>query len=1193
MVKHAHKTAKAQTGESLALEELSWSRLLRVRPRYQRSVHLGRDLKDANALDGYHLTPLAKSVLNRIADGLEPASRARAWSLTGPFGSGKSSLALLLAQAFAAPTVITRGARQMVAHHAPDLCKELFGRLLGCDDGLLPVIAVGDRRSLDAILLESLVDALRAFWAKESSDLLDRVESAAKRTKSQAIPAREVADLFVQAAAMVHDADRAGKGLLVILDEAGKALEHAALNPSRGDVLLLQELGEAAARSGGTPLVFVVLLHQSFDRYASRLGSTERNEWSKVQGRFEDIPFQEANEQLLRLVGAALEKKPLPPTVSRILDSVALDVARLVKLSGVKPRLLQQMLSSTAPLHPCTALALGVLFRSRIFQNERSLFAFLATNEPKGFMEFIRRPIDLGEPLFTLDRLYDYVVTTLGPRIYSGESQAWAQTEAALRRLPQNADATDARVLKTVGILAALGEATGLVASQAVIAVAISDGRAARTREAVLSSIKRLEAASILVHRRYSDAYQIWEGSDLDLDALVGEAHSRIDPSASLTKRLERIAKPRPVVARRHFFQTGTLRYFEVRFGDECLLAGSLNPADPSADGVIFLVLPASNAATERLRSALKVAGGRRAFEGLAHPVLVGLPRNVEEIRGLSFDLAALEWVQSNTPQLQSDPVARRELSGRIAEADRLLRRALGSLLGGANTGTWHHVRGDEVVRSSRDLARVVSDLCDQLFASAPYIHNELLNRRNLSSAAAAARRSLVEAMVEKPQQKSLGIEGTPPELSMYRSLLEHHGLHRVDGDVGKFGEPRNRKQGSLKPAYEHIQKMLNSASGTRLALEQVYEQLRAAPFGLKDGPIPVLVMAALVEPGADIAIYEDGAFVPQLTGAIAERLLRGPSKFQVQRFRVAGARAELFQELIGPETWASGKVRSLLPLVKQLVRLARDLPDYSRNTRSVSEHALAVREVLLRAKEPGPLVFTDLPRACGFEPLSETSDLPKAKLDELVARLKTALRELQSAYPHLLNTIESELRNTFSLPTIARAARTELSARAKQLMPMAVETQLKGFLIRVADDAIDHDAWVESIGTLLGGRPPATWHDRDSEAFAINLAQVSRRFATVEAFAVERGGMQLAEGTKLLRLSVAEPGMQDQERVVAVRTSDQKHISALAEELRRLVAGQQDISKDAVLAALAYVARDVVTELSATDQFSAEEKRP
>jgi hypothetical protein len=285
--------------------------------------------------------------------------------------------------------------------------------------------------------------------------------------------------------------------------------------------------------------------------------------------------------------------------------------------------------------------------------------------------------------------------------------------------------------------------------------------------------------------------------------------------------------------------------------------------------------------------------------------------------------------------------------------------------------------------------------------------------------------------------------------------------------------------------------------------------------------------------------------------------------------------------------------VRTLLPLVKQLVRLARDLPDYSRNTRYLSEHALAVREALLRAKEPGPLVFTELPRACGFDPLTESSKLPKAKLDELVARLKTALRELQSAYPRLLNAIENELRNTFSLPADVHAARKELSARSKQLMPMAVETQLKGFLIRAADDGLDRDAWLESVSTLLGGRPPASWHDRDREAFAINLAQVSRRFATVEAFAVERGGVELPEGTKLVRLSVAEPGAEDQERVVAVRASEQKHISALAAELRRLVAGQQDISKDAVLAALAYVAREVVAELSATDELPAEEERP
>ena len=64
--------------------------------RYVRSTDVARDLTDPSALDGYVVTASARSALERLVAGLSPASTQRAFRLTGPYGSGKSSFALLL-----------------------------------------------------------------------------------------------------------------------------------------------------------------------------------------------------------------------------------------------------------------------------------------------------------------------------------------------------------------------------------------------------------------------------------------------------------------------------------------------------------------------------------------------------------------------------------------------------------------------------------------------------------------------------------------------------------------------------------------------------------------------------------------------------------------------------------------------------------------------------------------------------------------------------------------------------------------------------------------------------------------------------------------------------------------------------------------------------------------------------------------
>src|ERR1700688_3311570 len=80
------------------------SDLFRIRNRFLRSAHLERDFQDPTAFSGYVVTDFAKSCLGRVAYGLKARSGQRAWRVTGDYGSGKSSFALLLAHLFAGKT---------------------------------------------------------------------------------------------------------------------------------------------------------------------------------------------------------------------------------------------------------------------------------------------------------------------------------------------------------------------------------------------------------------------------------------------------------------------------------------------------------------------------------------------------------------------------------------------------------------------------------------------------------------------------------------------------------------------------------------------------------------------------------------------------------------------------------------------------------------------------------------------------------------------------------------------------------------------------------------------------------------------------------------------------------------------------------------------------------------------------------
>ena len=72
---------------------------ININNSYSRSTNLERDTGNRAALNGYILTGRVLEMVERITAALN-AGTGGAWSVTGPYGSGKSSLAVFLAALF-------------------------------------------------------------------------------------------------------------------------------------------------------------------------------------------------------------------------------------------------------------------------------------------------------------------------------------------------------------------------------------------------------------------------------------------------------------------------------------------------------------------------------------------------------------------------------------------------------------------------------------------------------------------------------------------------------------------------------------------------------------------------------------------------------------------------------------------------------------------------------------------------------------------------------------------------------------------------------------------------------------------------------------------------------------------------------------------------------------------------------------
>src|ERR1700749_3139895 len=363
--------------------------LLRIQNRYLRSVNLERDFADPKALNGYVLTLKAQDSIKQLAVGLGPKSGQRAWRITGDYGTGKSSLALLTAHLFSGQDIgLPTHLRRTVNFKEIGIARPQ----------LLPVLVTGTREPLSVALLRSLYRALLSTCVRgRLPAVIDEIKSQIEAANGTGVPDDQVLRLLTKAGEHVTASGK-GSGLLVILDELGKLLEYAALNPHRQDVFLLQTLAESAARSGSRPLFIVGLLHQGISAYADQLSESAQREWEKIAGRFEELLFNQPLEQVTILVADALKvrtellSKPIT-TQAKVDMSATLD---LKWYGASSPR--EAMIDNAGklyPLHPTVLPVLVELFR-RFGQNERSLFGFLLSNEPFGLQDFSKQPATAG-----------------------------------------------------------------------------------------------------------------------------------------------------------------------------------------------------------------------------------------------------------------------------------------------------------------------------------------------------------------------------------------------------------------------------------------------------------------------------------------------------------------------------------------------------------------------------------------------------------------------------------------------------------------------------------------------------------------------------------------------------------------------------------------------------------------------------
>ena len=404
------------TGDSIA------SRVT-VRRRYVRSIDLARDVDDPVALEGYVVTPSVRDAAGRILAGLDPDSSQRAFRVVGPYGAGKSAFGVFLAQLLRergqgpATSLLSRATGEQV-DVAPWQPAIITGRRVSFARELLRVV-VGDHHEWTTDFGEAKAEA-EAMLAQEGS-----------------LDPHAVTAQIAEAAAELRRVT--GKGLLLLIDEMGRFLEHVAA--STEDPSIFQALAERSGGRSGADLAVVGFLHHRFADYVSGLGGWIEAEWTRSAERYEELSFGSSTEQSLFMLGRALTPVRRHATTVRRRSEEIYSEAMERGLFAASRRDVVNIAPSLYPLHPAAVAALASGIR-RFGQNERSLFGFLQSLEPAGFKRFAHATRYGHEYWYLAPRAFDHLAATIGDAPGGNRARRWSLAFDALASVADLSEST-------------------------------------------------------------------------------------------------------------------------------------------------------------------------------------------------------------------------------------------------------------------------------------------------------------------------------------------------------------------------------------------------------------------------------------------------------------------------------------------------------------------------------------------------------------------------------------------------------------------------------------------------------------------------------------------------------------------------------------------------------------------------------
>ena len=833
--------------------------------------------------------------------------------------------------------------------------------------------------------------------------------------------------------------------VLFSIDEFGKFIEYGLEDSNSNDIFDLQTLAEYINKKNNYKLI--ISLHKAFSEYTNGLASITYTDWDKIQGRFENIVFKDDYYEMLNIFKETISLKNSEP----IHNAQAL-IGKISKEAILKENSNIELFEKIAPIHPFSAIAISEIF-TRYFQNQRSIFSFLFSTEPRAFQEFISQEQDKVR-LYSLSNLYEYVSYLL--KVYNillPDREIWYKAEHRLQDVRTKVEGKQ-DIIKTIALIHSFKLANAIRTDEKHLILALSDRY---SKKEIMVTISELVDENILVYQEQTKSFSLLEDSNININKELKKRLSE-NKNIDFEKRLNDFIIDRFLVAKRYFVQYGSKRYFEKVY---VLRSENLQS---SKYQVVFSDVEKALLKQESLSSTKSVF---IPLENLSHlKVLINKMYILEEIREEFSAIISLDTKEIIANMMSDYTIT------------------LEKLLNASYMGGSIFYKGEEYNYSSQKLQEVISDIASESYPNTPIINNYTFNHtitnRGISTSII---KKLFEAMLTNSNLENLGIQKFPAEKALYLSVIEQAGIHKeLKNGSYILSEPNNLN-------FQNVWKFIAKLLSKKILLDEVIEKLEEEPYGLNRTTALFIISLFVLVHREKVNIFRDNTYTYVLTIDMLMNMWKASKKFHLELISLSVKEQKLFKNYVEIATdfseydYSKDKVVSI---IKTLHGKFSQLPAYAKQTQKLSKEAISLRSAIISMKDPKDAFFVKFPKALGYESIDDISN------DEFIIKFKKAFNEVALAYKEEVVDFEKYFSEIFHFEGQSFPYGNSLIELASKLEKVeSLDTQTKA-LIRSFTFSNSFLDFINSISVILINKKLDECYDNDIVVLKAKLKEVS-----------------------------------------------------------------------------------------------------